>query len=167
MKKYKMNNKGATLGVTIVLILFLTIIAFIVMSMSAIITSTVIKNDKAADQYLALQQQGQGYLNELSLIANESYILFDSNNDNDFDYYDVVSEKINSYILRLTDNVILSYDSEHHVVTYQITDSITNKKLEVTLVARSYSNIKDIIENGDSNEAYPFFEVTNWLLISQ
>ena len=110
------KEKGATLGIVIVLILFLSAIVFIIMSMATIVHFTVIKNEKVSDTEIKLQVKAQDYLNELTKISYKTY--FDDNS--------LENLNLEDFIIKISkDGYEVSYDDDNLIFTFII--KINNK----------------------------------------
>ena len=119
------KEKGATLGIVIVLILFLSMIAFLVMSMATIVSFTVIKNDKLADAEIQLKIVAQQYLNQLTQVAYEAYYF-----EGDYLYY--LNDKLNGVISSINyEGHVASYDNQIFTFTIKDKTKTINKTLLV------------------------------------
>ncbi len=143
------KEKGATLGIVIVLILFLSLIAFLIMSMATIVSFTVIKNEKLADAEIRLQIKAQEYLNQLTQVTYETYYVDKVNKD---DYLATLTEQVTSII---KEEYEATYDVENQVFTFILKDETINKTLTVKVKFYDYKDV-------DVNKANPFYKILCW-----
>ncbi len=165
------KEKGATLGIVIVLILFLSLIAFLIMSMATIVSFTVIKNEKLADAEIRLQSEAQKYLNQLTIVTYKTYYYDNVNEEN---YLATLTEQVTSII---NDEYEATYDEENQVFTFILKDETLTVKVMFYDVENQFTFIlKDETINKtltvevkfydykevDVNKANPFYKILCW-----
>lgn len=150
------KEKGATLSIVIVLILFLSIIAIIIMSMASIVSLTVIKNDKLQDQELLLTNKAQEVVNHVLRVSYTGY--FQVLKQEDEDYYDYIQDNIDPYY-----QIVISVEEINDVIiasaSYKVENIDINKEINVVIEFYSFDDIRIRLDSGRSN---PFFRLIKW-----
>lgn len=157
------KDKGATLGIVIVLILFLSLIAIIIMSMASIVSLTVIKNDKLQDQELLLTKEAQEVVNHVLIVSYTGYfeVLNDETEQKDeYYYYNYIVSNLESYeqveiIVSQVDEV--DEVDEVIIASYEVENTAINKEINVVIGFYSFNDI-DLVDSGSN----PFFRLIKW-----
>lgn len=156
------KDKGATLGIVIVLILFLSLIAIIIMSMASIVSLTVIKNDKLQDQELLLTKKAQEVVNHVLSVSYTGYfeVLNDETEQKDeYYYYNYIVSNLESY--EQVEIIVSQVDEVDEVIiaSYKVENIDINKEINVVIEFYSFNETAVNLVDSVSN---PFFRLIKW-----